>query len=106
MSFSNEWEESYAAGTHLSIWPWSDLVSLVYRHCADLIRERGKVLELGCGDGGNLIPMAVELPGSRFTGIELAQRPAEKGRQVIRALGLGNIELPGAPLIGALVKGA
>lgn len=55
--------------------------------------ESCRVLELGCGDGGNLIPMAVELPGSRFTGIELAQRPAEKGRQVIRALGLGNIEL-------------
>ena len=60
MSFSNEWEESYAAGTHLSIWPWSDLVSLVYRHCADLIRERGKVLEFGCGAGAN-IPLFVHL---------------------------------------------
>ena len=60
MSFSNEWEETYATGTHLSIWPWSDLVSLVYRHCADLIRERGKVLELGCGAGANS-PLFVHL---------------------------------------------
>ena len=30
------------------------------------------VLEAGCGDGGNLIPLAVALPGSRFVGIDLA----------------------------------
>lgn len=60
MPFSSEWEDRYAAGTHLSIWPWSDLVSLVYRHGAQLIGERGKVLELGCGAGAN-IPLFVHL---------------------------------------------
>ena len=60
MPFSDEWEDRYAAGTHLSIWPWSDLVSLVYRHCPGLIREQGKVLELGCGAGAN-IPLFVHL---------------------------------------------
>src|SRR5437868_9160413 len=34
--------------------------------------DRCSVLELGCGDGGNLIPMAFALPQSRFTGIDLA----------------------------------
>lgn len=27
--------------------------------------DRCRVLELGCADGGNLVPMALEMPGSR-----------------------------------------
>ena len=41
-----------------------------------------RVLELGCGSGGNLIPMAYRLPGSRFTGIDLAERAIAEGRRV------------------------
>ena len=52
-----------------------------------------RVLELGCGDGGNLIPMAVELPQSRFMGIDLAGQAVTRGRAVIQALGLENISL-------------
>lgn len=54
MSFSTEWEERYTANTHLSVWPWSDIVSLVYRHCKHVIAEGGRVLELGCGAGANI----------------------------------------------------
>lgn len=54
MSFSTEWEERYAASTHLSVWPWSDVVSLVHRHCKPLIASGGRVLELGCGAGANI----------------------------------------------------
>ncbi len=53
MVFSQEWETSYRANTHLSIWPWSDLVSFVMRYA----RPTGpayKVLELGCGAGANI----------------------------------------------------
>jgi len=31
-----------------------------------------RVLELGCAAGGNLIPMAVQYPESRFVGIDLS----------------------------------
>ena len=31
-----------------------------------------RVLELGCADGGNLIPMALALPGSEFIGVDLS----------------------------------
>ena len=34
--------------------------------------ERCRVLELGCGDGGNLIPMAYLLPESTFLGLDAA----------------------------------
>ncbi|MBN1944895.1 MAG: methyltransferase regulatory domain-containing protein [Bradymonadales bacterium] len=52
-----------------------------------------RVLELGSGSGGNLIPMAYHLPGSSFLGIDLSGRSIEQGRQFIAELGLENIEL-------------
>jgi SAM-dependent methyltransferase/methyltransferase-like protein len=55
--------------------------------------RRCRVLELGCGAGGNLIPMAVGLPESRFLGIDLAERPIAEGRALVEETGLKNIEL-------------
>ena len=55
--------------------------------------EHCRVLELGCGAGRNLVPMARGLPGARFLGIELAARPVERGRGLAAALGLSNVEL-------------
>ena len=51
------------------------------------------VLELGSGDGGNLIPMALGLSASRFTGIDLAAQAVAQGRAVVDTLGLKNITL-------------
>lgn len=55
--------------------------------------EECRVLELGCGNGGNLIPMAFSLRGSQFTGIDRAEQPIEKGHATIAALGLENVKL-------------
>jgi len=55
--------------------------------------DRCAVLELGCGLGGNLIPMAAVLPESRFLGIDLSVRQVEQGRALIERLGLRNVEL-------------
>jgi methyltransferase-like protein/cyclopropane fatty-acyl-phospholipid synthase-like methyltransferase len=52
-----------------------------------------RVLELGCAAGGNLIPMALELPGSTFLGIDLSAKQVDEGRKTIADLGLKNIEL-------------
>jgi len=52
-----------------------------------------RVLELGCGDGGNLIPMAFTLPDSDFVGIDLASAPVERGMERISEFRLSNIEL-------------
>jgi len=60
-----------------------------------------RVLELGCGDGGNLIPMALGLSGSSFTGIDLAAQAIEQGRGVVNALGLQNITLLALDLMEA-----
>jgi len=52
-----------------------------------------RVLELGCASGGNLIPMAFNLPGSEFVGIDLSVRQVEDARSAIAALGLRNIRI-------------
>src|SRR5215471_9062546 len=55
--------------------------------------ERCRVLELGCGDGGNLIPLAYQYPDSAFVGIDLSARAIETGRKTVADLALRNIEL-------------
>ena len=55
--------------------------------------EKCRVLELGCGDGWNLITMAYGLPGSEFTGIDLASEPITRGSALAAKLGLKNLSL-------------
>ncbi len=50
-----------------------------------------RVLELGCGDGANILPMAAVLHNSQFLGIDLAQNPIAKATGMAGALALGNI---------------
>jgi len=52
-----------------------------------------RVLEFGCAAGGNLLPMAIDHPHSRFTGVDIASREIEKGRRQIAELGVKNMEL-------------
>jgi methyltransferase-like protein/2-polyprenyl-3-methyl-5-hydroxy-6-metoxy-1,4-benzoquinol methylase len=52
-----------------------------------------RVLELGCGDGSNLIPMAMSLGESEFIGIDRAALPIQKGMEAIACLGLKNVSL-------------
>ena len=60
-----------------------------------------RVLELGCGDGGNLVPMAYGLPGTTFSGIDLAGRAIERARRLVSALGLDNVRFEHADLTAA-----
>ena len=54
---------------------------------------RCRVLELGCGDGGNLIPMALGLPRAEFFGVDLAAEPVARGAALARELGATNLRL-------------
>ncbi len=49
-----------------------------------------RVLEIGCGNGANLIPMALTLQGSSFTGIDLARGAIETARATAGELGAAN----------------
>jgi methyltransferase-like protein/ubiquinone/menaquinone biosynthesis C-methylase UbiE len=55
--------------------------------------EQSRVLELGCGDGGNLLSLAQALPGARLVGIDAAASAVERGNRLARAAGLQNVEL-------------
>ena len=58
-----------------------------------------RVLELGCASGGNLLPMAFNLRGSEFVGIDLSQKQIEDGRHAIAGLGLRNIRIEQASIV-------
>ncbi|WP_447750333.1 methyltransferase regulatory domain-containing protein [Pseudomonas nicosulfuronedens] len=55
--------------------------------------ETARVLELGCADGGNLIPFATRHGRAKALGIDLSPQVIEGGVQRIKQLGLSNIRL-------------
>ncbi|HEY1375503.1 MAG TPA: class I SAM-dependent methyltransferase [Gemmataceae bacterium] len=59
-----------------------------------------RVLELGCGFGGNLLPQAVEYPAARFVGCDAAATAIAAAEAQARALGLANVELRHEDLCG------
>jgi len=52
-----------------------------------------RVLEIGCSDGGNLIPLAVAHRDTEFVGIDIAPGHIETARALAKRLGLTNITL-------------
>src|SRR5574340_1116578 len=55
--------------------------------------SRARILELGCAQGGNLIPLAWRWPDSKCVGVELSRVQAEAGATFIRRLGLANVRI-------------
>jgi methyltransferase-like protein len=57
------------------------------------------VLELGCASGGNLIPMAFNLPSSDFVGVDLSRHHVDHGLATVRALKLTNVRMEHASIL-------
>jgi len=57
-----------------------------------------RILEIACGDGANLIPIAGSLPRSRCVGFDLAQTAVDRARARIERLQLPNVEITVADL--------
>lgn len=55
--------------------------------------DKCRVLELGCAQGGNIIPMVFNLPKSEFFGVDLSSNQIAAGGEIIDAVGLNNIKL-------------
>ena len=54
---------------------------------------RARVLEIGCATGGNLLPLAAQLPGARFLGVDLSAVQIAAGEARRKLYGLANVEL-------------
>jgi SAM-dependent methyltransferase len=52
-----------------------------------------RVLELGCSDGANILPMAAGLPDASFVGCDLSPQAIASGRAAIAGTGLANLTL-------------
>lgn len=61
--------------------------------------SRCRVLELGCAQGYNLVPMALAASESTFLGIDLSPRQIADGKKLIGELGLRNIVLQQADML-------
>src|SRR5690242_11489062 len=55
--------------------------------------KTARVLELGCCTGGNIIPMAEQLPEAQFTGVDFSARQISDGCGAIQEAGLTNVKL-------------
>ena len=55
--------------------------------------SRARILELGCAQGGNLIPLAWRWPESDCVGVELSRVQAEAGAAFITELGIRNVRI-------------
>lgn len=55
--------------------------------------EGARILELGCGEGGHLLPIAAHLPGARCVGVDLAPTAIAEAQRRAGAAGLRNVQL-------------
>src|SRR6478672_10873393 len=49
-----------------------------------------RVLELGCGSGGNLLAIAMAWPDSEVVGLDIASKPVAAATETAAAAGLAN----------------
>ena len=54
--------------------------------------DRCNVLEIGGGNGVNLISMALGLPDARFLSIDISEQAVKDGQDLLRATGVTNVE--------------
>lgn len=63
-----------------------------------------RVLELGCGDGANLLPMAFYRRGAEFVGVDSSRFAIGRAEERRRELGLSNVRFIGADFAAAAAE--
>lgn len=58
-----------------------------------------RVLEIGCGDGGNLLPIAESIPLAELTGFDLSEGAIASAKQVARRFTIQNVHLEQANIL-------
>ena len=85
-SFDDTWQKTYLEGQQLNKYPWSDVVSFVFRHRPRRPPAEVSILEIGCGSGPNLFFLAAE--GFRAFGLDASAAAIDVARERLAAKGL------------------
>lgn len=89
----------YPSHVHPQAHP-SRLAAIARLHGIDAASPRAcHLLEVGCGDGLQLLTLAMAYPQSRFVGVDLSQAAIARGEAARRRLGLDNLRLVAADLM-------
>ncbi len=89
----------YPSHVHPQAHP-SRLAAIARLHGIDAASPRAcHLLEVGCGDGLQLLTLAMAYPQSRFVGVDLSQVAIARGEAIRRRLGLDNLRLVAADLM-------
>lgn len=67
------------------------LHSLAIARCG-LVLDGQRVLDIGCGGGFPVVPLAIMMPGVHFTAVDSIGKKIKVVQEVSRALGLTNVE--------------
>lgn len=79
--------------------PGNLAIAAVLRGIEPVPIDRCRVLELGCGNGGNLIPLAATWPGSHFVGVDRSSVQINQGQEFLSPFDLSNIDLRASDLL-------
>ena len=60
--------------------------------------QKARVLEIGCAEGGNLLPLCARFPDAGFVGIDLSANQIARARRHAGHLNLSNVELIAASI--------
>ncbi|HMA51643.1 MAG TPA: class I SAM-dependent methyltransferase [Magnetospirillaceae bacterium] len=85
-SFDESWEQTYRAGKQLNRYPWTDVVTFVFRHKPARPASEISVLEVGCGGGANVAFFAAE--GFRAFGLDASSSAIASAQQRLAAANL------------------
>lgn len=66
--------------------------------------ETARVLEIGAGDGMNLLALAAAYPQAQFTGFDLASTAVARGRHWIATTGIANVTLEVLDILDAVER--
>mgnify|MGYP001255020787 CR=1 FL=1 len=91
MSNQDLWEQKYKNG-HSQQYPWDCIVSFVFKYAPkDKERSSIKILELGCGTGGNLKFIAEQ--GFQPFGIELSLSAVKYAQDKLQAFSVPSVNI-------------
>ena len=86
-------EISYPSFVHAQTHPQNLAIMAAFYGMHPKNVESCRVLEIGCGNGSNLIAFANDLPQAEFIGIDLSEKQIAHGDSIAKELQLDNVKL-------------